>query len=300
MGIRINTTNTYKPKVIARGQMWWANIPHDDLNPHAQHGFRPVVVVSNDRGNKHSPSLLVCPLTTQKDKYFFIHPNVMCRGTLSYVQCEQIKVIDKSLLRDYIGKIRDVEQDYIDRALAKSIGLNNFNNNSESSDKSNELEAAKSKIEELQKRVAELESEANNNKEMIELGLHVKGIMSILSKSIECPSSQPFGYVDKNNMEESIKSSSQPDDKASETEYHSSKPIIRESAIDKFNRRYGNLSTTSTKSSKPKKWTDETIESFMEDFDRLDEMHLIIKYDLNTYDTAKKYYRKFKKERESL
>ena len=65
---------------IERGQMWWAELPKDRCNPHSQHGLRPVVVVSSDKGNLHSPNIIVCPLTTQEDKFKFIHPNYLFHG----------------------------------------------------------------------------------------------------------------------------------------------------------------------------------------------------------------------------
>lgn len=137
--------------------MWWADIPRDYCNPHAQHGLRPIVIVSNDTGNAHSPSLLACPLTTHKDKYDFIHPNVMCKGTLSYVQCEQIKVIDKSLLGEYIGQVREVEQLYIDKALAVSLDLSQY---IESGKKLKlKLDDREAEIEDLKKKVEKLEAE---------------------------------------------------------------------------------------------------------------------------------------------
>ena len=50
----------------SRGDIYYAN-----MEPHVgseQGGERPVVVLQNDTGNKHSPTLIIATLTSRVDK----------------------------------------------------------------------------------------------------------------------------------------------------------------------------------------------------------------------------------------
>lgn len=317
------------PSRVLRGQMWWANIPHDLCNPHAQSGLRPVVVVSNDKGNLHSPSLLVCPLTTQEDKYKFIHPNVMCDGTLSYVQCEQIKVLDKELLSQYIGHVRDIELKYIDRGIATATDLFHYLDKLDKmkiklAEVNSELENSYKEAKELRLRLAELESEIEqyrSNEDMFELGVHVKGIMNILSNNANSSCSQASEHIDQNIMEVADKLSSQPNNQFNEVnDEPATVPISMikpssfssVSAVEKFNNRYekyrqlqsdkdGQTKCTPEiikfhdKLGRPSatKWTDQYIKSFIADYSTLPKDDLLRKYDLRSFATAAKYYHRF-------
>ena len=259
---------TYSAGVeVKRGQMWWANIPKDRCNPHSQFGLRPVVIVSNDKGNLHSPNILVCTLTTQEDKYKFIHPNVMgVNHTLSYVQCEQIRVIDKEMLGEYIGKVREVEQKYIDKALSVAIDLNHyFYDSKESEDKiaqlNGQIAELNSQIAELTCQVADYERQIeklkeenerlgatiDKNEDATNLGNHVRGIFDILMKSTVSGVDQPPSFTSVLDVVTGDKLSSQPscnvdqvDNKEEDIVAKKGVEIIKSwplSAIEKFNNR---------------------------------------------------------------
>lgn len=289
---------------IERGQMWWADIPRDRCNPHSQHGLRPVVVIGNDKGNAHSPCILVCPLTTQKDKYTHIHPNVMgVNHTLSYVLCEQIKVLDRSKFGKYIGKVRDIEQKYIDKALAVSIDLISYLEELETTKTA--LADVTSQLSELQTKLKLLEEENKKfkqNEDATNIGLHVQGILDILRK--------PHGECAERviNIQEINKPSDQPSNNAREPKKADAQPTKKEpmSAIDRFINRYAkyqklndeSISTKeSSKLSRPKavKWTDEAVESFISDYEVLEPNELLDKYQLKSRRTAAEYYRRFRK-----
>lgn len=164
---------------IVRGSIWWADIPYDPCNPHAQYGIRPVVIVSNDKGNEASSSLLVCPLSTKKDKYFFIHPQVRgVRNQISYILCEQIKVLDKALLGDYITHLSEYEESAMDKALLFELGLSKYvtevkeDENTDQSDNLDEL------------------SEETHEDEEKQLGRCVLNIIDIIKKHTSVDSSQ--------------------------------------------------------------------------------------------------------------
>lgn len=52
--------------LVKRGEIYYA-----DLSPvvgSEQGGMRPVLIVQNDVGNKHSPTVIAAAITSQKDK----------------------------------------------------------------------------------------------------------------------------------------------------------------------------------------------------------------------------------------
>ena len=74
-----------------------------------QGGLRPVVVMQNDKGNKFSPTTIICPLTSKTKSMDVTHvmlsPNDCGILQSSIVLCEQVRVIDKSRIRKEVGHI---------------------------------------------------------------------------------------------------------------------------------------------------------------------------------------------------
>ena len=110
---------------IKRGDIYYA-----DLNPvvgSEQGDCRPVLVVQNDIGNEHSPTVVVTPLTRNLHKNplptHVIIPRSCGLGRDSLVLAEQIRTIDRSRLSNYIGHISREIQPAIDTALAVCVGL---------------------------------------------------------------------------------------------------------------------------------------------------------------------------------
>ena len=109
---------------IERGDLFLA-----DLRPvqgSEQGGIRPVLVLQNDIGNRHSPTLIVAAVTSRKKAKIPIHVELEKSCGLfqhSVVLLEQIRTIDKGRLKKYIGYVDAITMRQIDRALAESIGL---------------------------------------------------------------------------------------------------------------------------------------------------------------------------------
>lgn len=113
-------------RTIKRGDIFYA-----DLNPvvgSEQGGSRPVLIISNDIGNRHSPTVIVAAITSR------IHtkaklPTHTAVGNFkgldkdSIILLEQIRTIDKQRLREYLGTLDRRFLDSADKALAISIGL---------------------------------------------------------------------------------------------------------------------------------------------------------------------------------
>jgi len=87
---------------------------------------RPVVVVQNNTGNGHSPTVIVAPMTSIFKKKLPTHVIVPQFGRLrqdSIIMSEQIRVVDKTRLSGYIGHVSSDILSRIDMALAISLGL---------------------------------------------------------------------------------------------------------------------------------------------------------------------------------
>jgi mRNA interferase MazF len=112
------------PKKVKRGEMYFT-----DLSPTVgseQRGHRPVLVLSNDTGNYHSPTVVVAAITGRDKKHLPTHCHLPIGNGLliqSQVLLEQIRTIDKLRLHNYIGQLDEETMKGIDRALAVSVGL---------------------------------------------------------------------------------------------------------------------------------------------------------------------------------
>lgn len=112
-------------KTIRRGDIYYA-----ELSPvvgSEQGGNRPVLIVQNNVGNQHSPTVIVAVLTSKLKKNLPTHVSIASgEGNLemdSTVLLEQIKTINKSRLLRYIGSVTEHTMDEINRAMAISLGL---------------------------------------------------------------------------------------------------------------------------------------------------------------------------------
>lgn len=109
---------------IKRGQIFMVDLGMDNKVGSEQKGFKPVVVLQNNVGNKFSTTVIVAVITSkQKTRiptHLEIHESVgMPRK--SYILCEQIFTISKDRLKEYVTVIEDVKQ--LDIALRISLGL---------------------------------------------------------------------------------------------------------------------------------------------------------------------------------
>lgn len=112
--------------VFRRGDIYMAN-----LNPFRgseQGGTRPVLVLQNNTGNFHSPTLIVTPLTTQVNKKRNMPTHCQLGHTKglnepSIALLEQIKTIDKSRISRYLGKLTEEQMEDVDEAIQISLGM---------------------------------------------------------------------------------------------------------------------------------------------------------------------------------
>ena len=113
-------------KKIKRGDMFYADLTAGVGSE--QRGTRPLLIVSNDTGNKHSRTVIAAIITskaTSKTK-MPTHCPIQAQQGLgwdSLVLLEQLRTIDKERLREYIGTLEAESMSRVDRALAVSVGL---------------------------------------------------------------------------------------------------------------------------------------------------------------------------------
>ena len=111
---------------VKRGDIYYA-----DLSPvvgSEQGGMRPVLIVQNDTGNKHSPTVIAAAITSQINKARLpTHIELAARSygltRDSVVLLEQIRTIDKKRLKERMGKLDATLMNRVDNAIAVSFGL---------------------------------------------------------------------------------------------------------------------------------------------------------------------------------
>ena len=111
---------------IYRGEMYYA-----DLNPvtgSEQGGIRPVLIIQNNQGNFHSSTVIVAAMSGRIAGKADLptHYKVKAYAGLeeeSLVLLEQIRTIDKSRLKDYVGRLNRKDMERIDQCLAVSLAL---------------------------------------------------------------------------------------------------------------------------------------------------------------------------------
>ncbi|WP_286810361.1 type II toxin-antitoxin system PemK/MazF family toxin [Bacteroides sp. Phil13] len=112
-------------EVVKRGEIYrlkWFNNSGSE-----QEGNRPVVIVSNNKGNANSPLVTYVALTTQTKTPLPTHvtlTNKYLRDE-STALCEHPYSVTKGKLDDYIGRCTDEEMQQIDNALLIALELCN-------------------------------------------------------------------------------------------------------------------------------------------------------------------------------
>lgn len=113
--------------VIKRGDVYYA-----DLRPvigSEQGGIRPVLIIQNDTGNRHSPTIICAAITSKINKaklptHVELDSNRYEMVKDSVVLLEQLRTIDKRRLKDKVCHLDNEILDKVDKALRISLELN--------------------------------------------------------------------------------------------------------------------------------------------------------------------------------
>ncbi len=111
-------------KMVRRGDIWMADLRIGAVGSE-QGEIRPVLVVQNNIGNKHSPTVTVVLLTSRTKNNLPTHVilNEPCLPSRSIALVEQIRTIDKSRLIRHIGRISKSIMNQINESIAIQVGL---------------------------------------------------------------------------------------------------------------------------------------------------------------------------------
>ena len=112
-------------KTIQRGDMYLADLPVGIGSE--QNGTRPVLVIQNNTGNRYSPTVIIAAITGHvKRKYLPCHVCLKAENGLrkdSTVLLEQLRTLDRTRLKRYIGTLPDEKMQDVNAALGRSIGI---------------------------------------------------------------------------------------------------------------------------------------------------------------------------------
>lgn len=110
---------------VRRGDIFYA-----DLSPvvgSEQAGVRPIVVIQNDVGNRYSPTIIGIAITSKEKIKMPTHLEI--DGTKyglekdSVILAEQIRTLDKSRLKEKVGRLDKETLEKLKKAIEISFGL---------------------------------------------------------------------------------------------------------------------------------------------------------------------------------
>ena len=112
--------------VIKRGDIFYA-----DLRPvvgSEQGGIRPVLIIQNNVGNRHSPTVICAAITSKMNKaklptHIEINAELYGIEKDSVILLEQLRTIDKRRLKDKVCHLDDAMLDKVNHALEISLEL---------------------------------------------------------------------------------------------------------------------------------------------------------------------------------
>jgi mRNA interferase MazF len=115
--------------IIKRGDIFYA-----DLRPvigSEQGGVRPVLIIQNDTGNKHSPTVICAAITSKMNKAKLpthVEIDAAKYGIIkdSVILLEQVRTIDKSRLKEKVCHLDQDVLNKINRALLISFALDTY------------------------------------------------------------------------------------------------------------------------------------------------------------------------------
>ena len=111
---------------MRRGDIYYA-----DLRPvvgSEQGGVRPVLIIQNDVGNRHSPTVICAAITSRLNKANLPTHIELTAGNYDMVKdsvilLEQLRTIDKKRLKDKVCHLDTITMEKVNRALEISLEL---------------------------------------------------------------------------------------------------------------------------------------------------------------------------------
>ena len=114
-------------RTYLRGDMYYADLGRGIGSE--QEGYRPVLILQNNTGNKYSPTVIVAAISSKVDAKAKLPTHIevaaQCCGLPkdSVILLEQIRTLDKRRLRERMGRVDGAVMERVDDAIAVSFGL---------------------------------------------------------------------------------------------------------------------------------------------------------------------------------
>ncbi len=110
--------------LIVRGAVFLARL--NSAVGSEQKGYRPVLVIQNDIGNKFSPTTVIVPISAKKKNELPTHISITNNKIFDYSSValvEQVRTIDKKRLVKYLGLISKKDLEKISYSIGIELGI---------------------------------------------------------------------------------------------------------------------------------------------------------------------------------
>lgn len=109
-----------------RGEIYYACL--DPIIGSEEGGYRPVLILQNNLCCSNSQTVLIAPLTKYINRAYYlpVHVGIKSNKQLKYdsiILLEQIRVIDKRRIKNYVMKISKKKQFKVNKAIIKILDL---------------------------------------------------------------------------------------------------------------------------------------------------------------------------------
>lgn len=267
----------------ARGTVWMCEeddvidgeIIRKGFRTHVQKKTRPVLILSSNFGNSHSPVVNVLPITSQS-KPCSVNVEVLNEDhEVNYILCNQIKTVDASSLTYYMSTVDESVIREVEKTTQMVLGIS-------------QPKIAKSieDIKELIENVSTMRFNDLSNREEFD------NIMSNIAKGLEDNYKHLIeNYISNINASARRLRESAPNLSAAvETKSNNGVNDDKSSSNE-----YNKLENKNSKSERPKRkmkprgyWTEERKRQYIEDFDNHTIRWIMINYEIDTEAQAKK------------
>lgn len=108
---------------ILRGDLYYANL--NPVKGSEQGGIRPVLILQNNIGNHYGNTVVIAPISTKQPKlptHVKIAPTDKIRQN-SIILLEQIRVINKTRLRQFLGRLDPEKMKEVNKSIDVELGL---------------------------------------------------------------------------------------------------------------------------------------------------------------------------------
>ena len=107
-----------------RGEIYYANL--SPVIGSEQGGYRPVIILQNNKGNKYSTTVIVAPISSRMTKnalptHVTIETDFLEKK--SVILLEQIRTIDKKRLDEKLGILTLEIMEKVDQAIKTSLDI---------------------------------------------------------------------------------------------------------------------------------------------------------------------------------